>query len=180
MSDGGEGGGGGHVDSIWNVSGVNRWPMIPHYYGDAARQLLLGAAALMIIASPLYSNNLRAAFPFIMVGALVAVAFAALTNPRDVWVSIGNAIISGVGAVVYTTWGIYEYEAINPIAFMLRVAIGIIFLFAFYFSVKTVRAFMLRQIGKLDAVDDFESDAEKANARELEWESKTKRPYTER
>ncbi len=180
MSDGGEGGGGGSVDSIWNTSHTNRWPVIPHYYGDAARQLLLGAAALMLIASPLYSNNLRAAFPFIVAGTLIAVAFAALTNPRDIWVSIGNAIVSGVGVIVYATWGIYEYEVINPIAFMLRIAVGVIFLFAFYFSVKTVRAFTLSQIGKRETIDEFESEAQKANEREYERESIAKHPETER
>lgn len=179
MSDGGgggEGSGGGHVDSIWNLAGTDRFPSIPHYYGDAARQLMLGGAALMLVASPLYGDNLRAEFPFIVVGALIAVAFAALTNPRDLWVSIADTLVAGVGFVAYATWAIFGYEAMNPIALVLRLAIGVIFLFAFYFSMKTVRAFMLRQIGRRERVDEFDTEAERANAQELESETMSVRP----
>ncbi|MEK7133944.1 MAG: hypothetical protein AAB804_02640 [Patescibacteria group bacterium] len=178
MSDGGagDGSGGGHVDSIWNVAGIDRWPSIPHYYGDAARQLMLGAAALMLIASPLYGNSLRLEFPFIVVGALIAATFAALTNPRDLWVSVGDAVVSGVGVVAYATWGIFEYDVINPIAFVLRLVVGVLFLFAFYFSMKTVRAFLLRQIGRRERVDEFDTEAERANMEETESETMTEHP----
>src|SRR3989344_5705708 len=164
MSDGGggdgSGGGGGRVDSIWNIPGV-AWATIPHYYGDVSRQLLLGAAALMLIASPLYGNNLRIEFPFEVIGALFAVGLAALTNPRDRWASTGDAVLSGAGMVIYATWGIFEYNSINPIAFVLRLVIALIFLFAFYFSMKTVRSFVLGQIGKRETVDEFDNIAEK-------------------
>ena len=168
MSDG-DGGGGGHVDAIWNLGSVDRWPIVKHYYGDAARGLMLGASALLLVASPLYGNNLRAEFPFEVLGALIIVALAALTSPRDRWASVADSVVTGVGVAVYATWGIYEYDVINPIAFMLRLAIAVIFLFAFYFSLKTVRAFAMRQIGK--TVDEFETEAEKAHDRELELEA---------
>ena len=152
------------------------WPSVSHYYGDPARQLLLGAAALMLFASPLYGNNLRAEFPLEVIGALVIVAFSALMNPRQVWIMIGGAIVSGLGAAVYAAWGLFEYDAISPIAFVLRLAVAVILLFAFYFSVKTIRAFMLHQIGKREPIDEFESNEERARTDTLERETRDIRP----
>ncbi len=178
-SGGGDGGGGGHADSIWNTGGLRRWKSLPHYYGNEMRQLLLGAAALMLIASPLYGNNLRAEFLLEVIGALMMVALAALINPHNQSLSIGSAVVSGVVAAVYAAWGLFEYDSINPVAFVLRLAIAVILLFGFYFSVKTVRAFMLGQIGKRESVDEFDSDAEKAQTDEFESEI-TARPDSNR
>ena len=174
MSDGGGGDGGGAgggdgglADFFWGTT--NTGPRhIPHYYGDSVRQLLLGAAALMLIFSPLYSDVLRVQFPFIIIGALLAAAFAALMNPRDKWVVLGSAIVSGTGLVIYAMWGMYGYQNVEPVAFMLRVLVAVIFLFAFYFSMKTLRAFMLRQIGKRETIDEFEDDEVKAESELLE------------
>lgn len=124
----------------------------------------------MMIFSPLYSDVLRQQFPFIIIGALLAASFAALMNPRDRWVVLGSAIVSGVGLVVYAMWGMFGYENVNPIAFMLRVAIAVIFLFSFYFSMKTLRAFMLRQIGKRETMDEFEEKDVKIEQEMLERE----------
>lgn len=179
MSDG-DGGGGGHIDAIWNLGRTDRWPSVKHYYGDAARGLMLGAAALLLVASPLYGNNLRAEFPFEVLGALGIAALAAFTSPRDRWASIGDSVATGVGVFVYATWAMYDYSDINSIAFVLRIAIAIIFLFAFYFSLKTVRAFTAHEIGKRDSVDDFETDVVKRRDEELEWENMAVRPDAER
>lgn len=156
--------------SLFGASTFKPWPSVPHYYGDSVRQLLLGAAALMIISSPLYSDTLRQEFPLIVIGAVVAAAFAAMMNPRDRWVVIGSAAISGVGLVVYAMWGMSGYDSVSPIAFVLRLAVAVVFLFAFYFSMKTLRAFMLHQIGKRETVDEFEEPDEKIDQEMLERE----------
>ncbi len=177
--DGGGGdGGGGRVDSLWNVPGMIRFTNVPHYYGDYSRQLLIAAAALILVAAPIYGNNLRVEFPFIVLGSLIMVALAALTNPRDMWVSAGSSIISGVGVLTYGTWGISEYDVSGPITFILRLTIAIVFLFAFYFSLKTVRSFMLHQIGKRETIDEFDSPEEKARADKLERETAYHRDIT--
>ena len=157
------------ADFFWGA-GTRGPHNIPHYYGDSVRQLLLGAAALMMISSPLYSDALRTQFPPIIIGALVAASFAALMNPRDKWVILGSAVVSGIGLVVYAMWGMYGYDHVNPVAFMLRVAVAVIFLFAFYFSMKTLRAFMLRQIGKRNTIDEFEEEDVKIESEMLERE----------
>jgi hypothetical protein len=148
---------------------------IPHYWGTPARQFLISASVLLLLASPLYADNLHLEFPFEVIGALIAVGFAALTNPHTRWVSVGDAVIAGTGVAVYAAWGIFGYDAANPLSFVLRVAIAVVFLFAFYFSMKTVRAFTLHQIGKWNRVDEFDERVEKdetieENERDLERE----------
>ena len=137
-----------------------RWPSITHYYGDVVRELFLGGAALMLVASPLYADSLQMEFPFIVLGSLVAVALAAFTNPHKRLSSIGDCVVSGAIVVIYGVWGLSGYDMINPIAFVLRLAIAVIFLFAFYYALKTVRAFSLHQIGKWDRFDEFQESLE--------------------
>lgn len=131
---------------------------------------MLGGAALMLVASPLYGNNLRLELPFEVVGTLVIVGLAALTSPKSWIVLLGDAVASGIGAAVFGTWAIFEYDNINPVAFMLRSVIAIIFLFAFYFSMKTLRAFTLHQIGKRETIDEFEEQSVKEEEEMLERE----------
>jgi hypothetical protein len=145
---------------------------IPHYYGTIVRQLLLGAAALVLFASPLYADSIQTEFPFEVVGVFFAVLVAALTNPRNRYTLMADAIVSGVGMIVYAGWGLLEYQTISPVAFILRLAIAVICLFAFYFSLKTVRAFALNSIGKLDTLTDLNEgeieEIEREDREELE------------
>jgi hypothetical protein len=131
---------------------------IPHYWGTAARQLMVAGAALLLFASPLYGDDLKREFPFEVLGALLAVGFAALTNPRERWTSLGDAAICAVVAATYAIWGINNYSSDKQMEFVLRLAIATVFLFAFYFSMKTVRAFSLRQVGRHDRMDDFDTE----------------------
>jgi hypothetical protein len=165
---------GGEGDFPWTGVTIKRWPVIPHYYGDAARMLLVIAAGLMLIASPWYGDNLRVEFPFELVGALIAIACAGLTDPRIRIFSFADLLVAGVGVAVYAMWGVAEYGTINPIAFVLRLAIAVIFMFAFYFSVKTTRAFALHEIGKRDEIDDFEEESRREEDETLEEETTIK------
>ena len=67
-------------------------------------------------------------------------------------------------------WGVFGYDATNPVALVLRFAVAVIFLFVFYFSMKTMRAFSLGQIGKREMVGEFESAEERAEEEALERE----------
>jgi hypothetical protein len=132
---------------------------IEHYYGDTARELLLGGTILMLLTSPLYADRLTVEFPFEMAGALVAVCFAALTNPWKRWAVMGDAIVAGVAAVIFQGWAILDFSSDNPIPFVFREAIAIVAIFALYFSVKTVRAMVLHQVGKQPQGNEFDGAA---------------------
>ena len=140
---------------------------VPHYYGDIVRQLFLGGAALLLFAAPFYADSITSELPYEIAAGLAVVCLAALTNPWKRWVITSDAITAGIIAVVYEWWALTGYDTITPIAFVLRQATAIIFLFAFYFSVKTVRAMALHQVGRREERDEF-SDA--SDASEIEKE----------
>lgn len=129
---------------------------ISHYYGDQVRVLFVVAAGLMLIGAPWYANSLRTELPFEITGALILVALAALINPHKKSLILATAVAAGVGAVVYETWALYEYFDSTWTEFILRQTIASVFLFSFYFSMKTVRAFALHQVGKHDEAGEFD------------------------
>ena len=127
---------------------------VPHYYGDIVRQLFICVAALMLVAAPFYADALRVELPFEIVGALTLVAVAALVNPNTKATLFASAVASGVGAVVYETWALYGYMDSSWSQFLLRQFLAVLFLLGFYFSVKTVRAFLMHTIGVADATGE--------------------------
>lgn len=157
---------------------------VPHYGGDTARQFMLAGAALLLFAAPLYGDDLRSEFPYEVAAAVVTVAFAALTTPRKYWVSMGSAVVCAAIAISYAVWGIGSYQSTNPTAFVLRIAVAAIFLFAFYFSMKTVRAFSLGQVGQpnrvgdLEERDDVAEDSVEDEKRQLAVESEKSGHFT--
>ncbi|MDO8521960.1 MAG: hypothetical protein Q7S08_01585 [bacterium] len=146
---------GGHVPygDRYGYNGAGE--TVSHYYGDLVREFFLGAAAVMLFAAPFYGDEVRAEFPFEVAGALIVVCLAALTNPWKKSILTADAIVAGVGMVVYQAWALNGYGIASYTAFVFREAVSIIFMFAFYFSVKTVRAMLLHQIGKRASPEEF-------------------------
>ena len=150
---------------------VNLLPLgVAHYYGDTIRQIFVAAAALMLIGAPFYADNLKSELPFVVGGALVLIALAAVTNPHSKNVAAANAIAAGVGLLIYEIWALYEYDTVYSSAFLLRELLAIMFLAAFYYSMKTLRAFILHQVGKEEEVGEFDEQPhkEEPNPEELQ------------
>lgn len=143
------------IESTNNVPWLYRWSKISHYYGDAVRQLFIAAAALMLLAAPFYTDELTVELPFIIVGIVALVCVAALTNPFKKGVISADAIASGVGLIIFEMWALLGYEESSTIQFVLREALAILFLFAFYFSTKTLRSMLLHTVGQHDSSRDF-------------------------
>ncbi len=147
-------------------------PSVAHYYGDIVRQFFLVAAAAMILGAPFYANNLGAEIPFEILGAIILVALAALANPHSKAMFYANAVAAGVGFLVYESWALMQYTESTWVQFILRELIAALFFMAFYFSMKTLRAFIFHQIGRHDEVGEFEDDEaqedEIRNAKTLE------------
>ena len=143
------------MEDVENVPWIYRWSKISHYYGDTVRQLMIAAAALMLIAAPYYTDDLSTELPFIVVGTVILVCVAALTSPWKRGVISADAIASGVGLVIFEMWALLGYSESAPLQFVLREALAILFLFALYFSTKTLRSMLLHQIGQRDSRLDF-------------------------
>jgi hypothetical protein len=146
-----------HEQENWtgNGSHLPRLEQIPHYYGDIVRILFLGMTVIMLGGAPLYADALTQQIPFIVAGAVILVALAALTNPRGLLIIRLDAVFAGVIAVVYETWALWGYESGSSIEFVVREIPALMGMFAFYFALKTLRAMLLGNIGKSSEPNEF-------------------------
>ena len=113
-----------------------------HYYGDVVRALFLVAAVIIFLGIPLTHALPVSTLTFLIVATLITTFFAGLTNPRQYWVALCDAIIAALGCLFFELVAIQTYSAagtlLNPAFYVLQV-LAVNFLIAFYFSVKTVR-----------------------------------------
>lgn len=130
-------------------------PKISHYYGDYVRQIFMGSAALMLVSAPFLAGDIPAALPFEIGGALVIAILGALTNPARQISMLANAIAAGVGIIVYELLALNAFYSGAMIAFIEREILAIAFLFALYFSLKTLRNMVFRMIGRGSRFGDF-------------------------
>lgn len=150
---------------------VYRKTPIPHYYGDIVRQLLLAAAALMLVSAPFYASNLQVQLPIIVLAALVLVCFAAFTSPRAWRILIADMVIAGVGMALFEIWALSNYQEISLAQTVFRQAIALIFLFAFYFAGKTFRGVLREHIPlEEDLVEMDEQPIEPETSDDLYYE----------
>lgn len=123
-------------------------PRIPHYYGDAVRKCFLLIACGLIFLAPVVGGYMPSLLPIAIVGAVILVCLAALTNPRKQWVMGANALTAGVGLIFAELIALMAYGSDEIVLFLTHQAIALVFLFALYFSMKTLRAMMLGTIGR--------------------------------
>ena len=127
---------------------------MPHYYGDTVRSLMLAAAALMLVGVPFYGADLRPELPVFVTAMLILVCLAAFTSPRNRAVLIADAIVTGAGMVIFEMWALASYTSIPLSAFALRQTVALLFLFAFYFSGKTIRALVIESGSEDEAEEE--------------------------
>ena len=132
--------------------------LIPHYYGDAVRQIFVVTGAAMLVTAPFLINRAPVLLPFEIGGAIALVCLAALTNPKKTWVLLADVLAAGVGLVVFEALAIAAYASGNWLAFTMLEALTLAFLFALYFSLKTVRSMFLGQIGHRGTYGEFTED----------------------
>lgn len=117
---------------------------IAHYHGSCVRKLFFFAAVLMLVSLPFFRNDMAVPVIFSVL-AILAVTFAAgYTNPKTKWILIFNTIVAAVGLVVFGMQAILGYSLQRDALFFVNLILALDFLFAFYYSVKTVRGHHLR------------------------------------
>lgn len=119
---------------------------IDHYYGDIVRMLFLVSAMIMLIGLPVVSNYIAIPAIISVVGILVLGLAAGLTNPKQTWDAAINVAVAIVGFVVFESYAVSLYQKLgmDNKFFIANLILGFIFLFAVYFSVKTLRGLLLK------------------------------------
>lgn len=119
--------------------------MTVHYYGDMVRTLFMLAAVVMLFTLPFFNEILPVPLPVSIFMILFLGIFAATTNPKQSWTGITNVVISisAFSIFVYYTVDSYYKYSIESLYFWTNQILSIIFLFAIYYSVKTLRGMLL-------------------------------------
>jgi hypothetical protein len=136
---------------------------VPHYYGDIVRILMLSGVGLALVSVPFSHGFIHDLFIVEVLVALVIVVFAAMTNPFKSSIILGDVILSGIAVALFEIDAFNNYTDGELVTFVIYEAIAILFVIAFYFSLKTLRAFTLHQIGRENSSNDFEASAHGSN-----------------
>ncbi len=113
---------------------------IAHYYGDTVRQLFLAGGIMILVVMPFY-NNIVPMNPTIVTLFVVTIALAAAatTNTKKS-IIVFDTVLSAVTLIMFETYSIVYYLNDGMFLLLIRQGIALIFLFALYYSAKTLRA----------------------------------------
>ncbi len=115
-----------------------------HYYGDIIRKLFFAGSITILVTFPFFYNLLTYNRVLIFGGAILLILLAGLTSPKQKFVMFSNAVISFLAITFFEYYSIQFYLTDNgsflkSLLFVVNYSLAINFLFAFYFSVKTLR-----------------------------------------
>ena len=119
-----------------------------HYYGYILRILYLTSAILMLLLLPFLTDYIPVSTYLALIIVLALGIVAGATNPAQKWVAILDTIIALGGVFIFGYYAIDSYitYSIVNLYFWANQIQAVLFLFALYFSVKTVRGFFLKNI----------------------------------
>lgn len=135
------------MKTIYDVQKLlQRKSPVRHYYGDIVRKLFLTTAVIMLFMLPFFTNDIPISVHVALVIVLALSIFAGVTNPKELWVSLLNVIMSTVGVVLIGYYAIDAYTKYSLLSlyFWINQLLALLFLFALYYSTKTFRGFLLR------------------------------------
>ena len=117
-----------------------------HYYGDIVRLLFLAGAVLMLFFLPFFSEIIPVSVPVALFTILALGIFAGVTNPRQLVIAVFDTIIATLAVVVFGYYAIDAYLKYTGVSlyFWANQVLAVDFLFALYYSTKTLRGFLLK------------------------------------
>jgi hypothetical protein len=120
-----------------------------HYYGDVVRFLFLTAAVVMLVTLPFLNSNLPIPLIFSILIILTIGLVAGVTNPLQKSTSFITTGISSIALIVFEYYAVTTYfESQLSFLFIVNQMLALIFLFALYYSTKTLRAKLIEKDNK--------------------------------
>jgi hypothetical protein len=129
---------------------------IAHYYGDTVRGLFVIAAILVFAISPRVGTLASGAGVFLVVGAVVLIICAGLTNPRSRAVLIADALASALFSAIFAGAAMDAYRMSDAYLCIVETLIAAAMLLGLYFSIKSLRAMAMHSIGAEPRRGEFE------------------------
>lgn len=116
-----------------------------HYYGDTIRKLFFAAAFLMLFFIPFFTDYIPVTVRQGLLVVLAVSIFSGLTNPTLFWVAVMDLLISIGGVFIFGYYAADSYlrYSISDFYFWINQVLSVLFLASLYFSIKTVRGFLV-------------------------------------
>lgn len=120
---------------------------LEHYYGDIVRYLFLAAGIIMLVTLPLFQSLIETPLMVSITGIAVLGIAAGLTNPQQIVSAVVNFVISIVGFITfaYSATTSFQGKIENDKFILTNIILAAIFIFAIYFSMKTMRSRLLNK-----------------------------------
>jgi len=116
---------------------------LPHYYGDTIRLIFVIGGIGMLLTLPVFQDRINLPI-FISIIAMLGIGVTAgLTNPRQRWVIIFNAVASALGFFIFEYYAVDAFTGRVDLFFLANQFLALLFFIALYYSVKTLRGFTL-------------------------------------
>ncbi len=119
-----------------------------HYYGDTVRRIFLVIAIVMLVMAPFVQESILKPSSLNVIAIIVLVLVSGFMNPKQVWVKYISFFVSLLGLFLFGVEAIQNYQKSSWVFELLTIAIAILFLFAFYFSSKTLRGVFVTKPSK--------------------------------
>ncbi len=121
-----------------------------HYYGDVVRFLFLLGAVIMLITLPFLNPNLPVPLVISILIILTIGLVAGVTNPLQKSTAFITTLISSIALIVFEYYAVTTYlnDSFANLLFIVNQILALIFLFALYYSTKTLRAKLIEKKDK--------------------------------
>ena len=130
---------------LYNETMSNGSPKVPHYYGDIVRRIFLSVAVIMLATLPFFTERLPVSVPISLLIIILMGIFAGVTNPVKLFPAFIDFAVSLGAVVVFEYYAVrfYQEYSSTDMLFWLNQGFAFLFLFALYFSTKTLRGMLL-------------------------------------
>lgn len=112
---------------------------VPHYYGDIVRKLFLAAGVVILLVLPFAAEQVPWPAVVLLLVVLAATVVAGLTNPKQMWVMWLNVVMALIGMLAFEGHAIIRSGSDAVWIFVFDQGLALLFFFALYYSVKTLR-----------------------------------------
>lgn len=123
-----------------------------HYYGELVRGIFLFSGIVMLATYPFFSDLIE--IPLVLFFSIIIglVLVGGIINPVSKWIFFFSTLIPLVGLIVFMYYGFYTYQNLptthirNVVFFWTNQGLALLFFFATYFSVKTLRGMYVKHL----------------------------------
>ena len=123
-------------------------PPVPHYHGDTIRLFFLAGGVIILAMLPFFKELLPVGTKVLPVFVVLIALGGAIVNPFQKWIVVVDLLIAAIAVILFEYAAVIGY-GVDPFLLSLgRQVLAIIFLFALYYSGRTLRAMFMHQIGK--------------------------------